>query len=171
MLRAYYQLRQRLDRLVESIVARYPEQITCRPGCAACCVGGLTLCAVEAVALGEKLGVDRDRVHLQAGQAPLDADDRCAFLDAGCRCGVHPSRPLICRTQGMPLLYPDREGVVTCDLNFTTLDPHSSAVVHMENLETALFAVNLAYCRTAGLHPMSRVPMHRLAQLSGFIDQ
>jgi hypothetical protein len=170
MLRSYFQIRQRLDRLVESIVARYPDQIVCRPGCGSCCVGGLTICAVEAVALGDGLGLDRDRVHLQAGQAPLYRDGQCAFLDAEILCRAHAHRPLICRTQGLPLLYPDREGVAICEQNFTSLDPHRTAVIHMENLETALFAANLAYCRQAGLHPMSRVPMDRLAQLSGFID-
>jgi hypothetical protein len=170
MLRSYFQLRQRLDRLVESIVARYPDQILCRPGCASCCVGGLTLCAVEAAALGEGLGLDRDRVHLQAGQPPLRTDGQCAFLDGDALCLVHAHRPLICRSQGMPLLYPDREGVLTCELNFKSLAPHHTAVVHMENLETALFATNLTYCRAAGLHPMVRMPMDRLAQLSSFIS-
>ncbi|HUT77826.1 MAG TPA: YkgJ family cysteine cluster protein [Polyangia bacterium] len=155
---------------MESIIARYPDQIFCRPGCASCCVGGLTLCAVEAVALGEGLGIERDRVHLQAGQSPLHADGQCAFLDADTLCRVHAHRPLICRTQGMPLLHPDSEGVSTCELNFRSLDPHPTAVVHMENLETTLFAANLTYCRTAGLHPMVRMPMDRLAQLSGIID-
>lgn len=133
-------------------------------------MGGLTLTAVEAVSLGEGLGLDRERVHLQAGQAPLRDFGPCTFLDEARNCRVYAHRPLICRTQGMPLLYQDREGLVVCELNFTSLEPHRTVVVHMENLETALFAVNLAYCRGAGLHPMSRIPMDRLAQLSGLID-
>jgi len=44
--------------------------------------------------------------------------------------------------------------------------PHQSAVLNTENLEAALFAANLDYCQRAGLHPLTRVPLDRLAQLS-----
>ena len=37
----------------------------------------------------------------------------------------------------------------------------------MENLETALFATNLAYCREQDLHPLSRIAIDRIAQLAG----
>lgn len=169
MLHSYHQLRRRLDRHAESVSARYSEHIACRPGCGACCVSGLTLCAVEAAALGEALGLAPDRVHLQAGQSPLDDLGRCAFIDRDQLCLIYRDRPVICRTQGLPLLYPER-GVAVCDLNFVSIDPHHTALIDMENLETALFAANLDYCRKVGLHPTVRVPMDRLARMAGIID-
>jgi len=166
MLRPYYQLRTRVDRFVESVFARYSEQIACCPGCRQCCCGGLTLVLVEAVILGKALGIEVERVHLQAGQPPLREDGRCVLLDGDNRCMIYQNRPLICRTQGMPLKYPDAE-VSVCDLNFVGLEPHHSAVFDMDSLETALFAANLDYCQHMGLHPMSRVAIDRLAQLAG----
>ena len=170
MLRAYHQLCDRVDRQVEATEARYKEQIVCRAGCAECCDAGLTIALVEAAALGEGLGLSAERVHLQAGQPPLAEAGTCALLDERERCRAYHHRPLVCRTQGMPLLYPDREGIVTCSRNFLTLAPHPSAVFDMENLETALFAANLDYCRRAGLHPLSRVAIDRLAQLAGLFE-
>ncbi len=167
MLHGYQQLRKRVDRFVESVFARYTEQIVCKPGCSSCCLGGLTLVMVEAITMGDFLGVDAERVYLQAGQPPLREDGPCAFLDDVGNCSVYKVRPLICRTQGMPLSYADQEGVSFCDLNFVGMAPHSSAVFDMENLETALFAANLDYCQRVGLHPMSRVAMDRVAQLVG----
>jgi Fe-S-cluster containining protein len=166
MLHSYHQLRTRIDRFVESVFARYSEQIACRPGCGQCCCGGLTLVMVEAVVLGEALGIEAERVHLQAGQPPLYEDGHCGLLDDENRCMIYKDRPLICRTQGMPLKYPGAE-VSTCDLNFVGLEPLHSAVFDMDNLEIALFAANLDYCQRMGIHPMSRVAIDRLARLSG----
>lgn len=166
MLHPYHQLRTRIDRFVESVFARYSKQIACRPGCGQCCCGGLTLVMVEAVVLGEALGIEAERVHLQAGQPPLYEDGHCGLLDDENRCMTYKDRPLICRTQGMPLKYPGAE-VSTCDLNFVGLEPLHSAVFDMDNLETALFAVNLDYCQHMGIHSMSRVAIDRLARLSG----
>jgi len=168
MLKTYFQLRRRVDRLVDSITARYSEQIACRPTCSKCCSGGLTLTIVEAVALGRMFNIEPNRIYLQAGQAPLNNSDRCAFLDKNNLCKAYAERPFVCRTQGMPLLLPNSKEISICDLNFIGPPPHSSAVINTENLETALFAANLDYCQKAGLHPMSRVAIDRIAQLAGF---
>lgn len=161
----YLQLRARVDRFVASVSARYSEQINCKPGCSSCCVGGLTIVMVEAAILGEALGIHPERIFLQAGQPPLQEEGPCALLDDTGRCRAYAARPLICRTQGMPLKYPDLDGVSICELNFVDQEPHSSAVFNTEHLETALFAANLAFCRQVDLHPTSRVAIDRLAQL------
>lgn len=167
MIHAYLQLRTRVDRHVQSVVTRYDEQIACRLGCDKCCVAGLTLVLVEAVVLGRALGIEDERVLLQAGQPPHASEGPCALLDPDGRCRAYRARPLICRTQGIPLAYPDTAALSCCELNFQSLEPHRSAALDMENLETALFAANLAFCRTLDLHPLSRVAIDRLAPLAG----
>lgn len=152
---------------MQSVIARYDEHIACKLGCADCCDSGLTLVLVEAVVLGKALGVDPDRVLIQAGQPPLGDSGACALLDADKRCRAYRARPLICRTQGLPLAYPDGPGLSICEQNFQTIDPHRSTAIDMDNLETALFAANLAYCRELDLHPLSRVAIDRIAQLAG----
>ncbi len=167
MLHNYLQLRTRVDRFVDSIVARYTDQIACRAGCTQCCAPGLTVVLAEAVLVGRALGVSAERVYLQAGQPPLSEAGTCALVDASGNCAVYAERPLTCRVQGMPLKYPHEEAISVCQLNFVGLEPHPSEVFDLQNLETALFAANLDFCKRAGLRPMSRVALDRLAQLAG----
>ncbi len=167
MLESYLSLRRRIDRFSASVHARYLDEIHCRRGCFDCCKAGLTLTAVEAVNLGQFLGFSRDRVLLQAGQHPLHLEGYCSFLGEAGQCRVYEERPIVCRTHGLPLAYADEPEIVTCEKNFSVHPPHRSAVLNMENVATALFAVNLEFCRKAGVNPMSRVPIDRIAALKG----
>ncbi len=155
----------RTDRFAASVRARYGEQIVCRAGCAECCEAGLSLVMIEAVALGRAYGIDEERILLQAGQPPFRTEGRCALLSADDLCRVYPTRPLICRTHGLALLYPEEETIRFCKKNFISQSPHRSAVLDVANMETALFAVNLDYCQREGLNPMARVAIDRLAVL------
>lgn len=163
----YLQLRTRVDRFVDSILGRYSEQIACRMGCSQCCAPGLTVVLVEAVLVGDALGISQERVLLQAGQPPLSERGACALLDAAGNCEAYAARPLTCRVQGLPLKYPDSAELSVCPLNFVGAEPHPSSVFDVENLDTALFAANLDFCQRNGLRPMSRVALDRLAQLAG----
>lgn len=80
---------------------------------------------------------------------PLLLDDRCS---------IYESRPLICRTQGLPLLMEAEDGeqeIDFCPLNFTEagavddLDENHLAPLDQLNLRLAL--VNLQHCRETGL--------------------
>lgn len=165
-LSAYLLLRARVDRFAESIRARYPEQIACRPGCASCCPAGLSLVIAEAVTLGQALDIEPDRIHLQAGQPSHREDGPCDLLDAHGRCAVYADRPLICRTHGLPLKYQERGDYVVCEKNFVSQAPHASSVLDMENVEKMLFAANLDYCRRLGINPLVRVAMDRVCALA-----
>jgi Fe-S-cluster containining protein len=165
MLKSYEALRTRIDRHIASVRARYTEQIICRPTCTDCCEAGLTLVMVEAVAIGRMFDIEPERVYLQAGQPSHFNTGRCAMLTADNLCGVYGERPLICRTHGLPLIYPESKEMTYCEKNFLSRAPHISAALDMNNLETALFAVNLDYCRKSGINPMSRVAIDRLAAL------
>ena len=106
MLKSYYALRTRIDRFSTSVRARYSDEIVCAPGCAECCQAGLTLVMVEAVVLGLALDIPEERIHLQAGQPPFSEEGSCALLSPDKLCTVYATRPLICRTHGLPLQYP-----------------------------------------------------------------
>ncbi|MCU0663608.1 MAG: YkgJ family cysteine cluster protein [Myxococcota bacterium] len=120
---------------------------------------------IEAIALGEELGVSLDRIYLQAGQAPLSTTGRCSLLTEEGLCSVYRARPLLCRTHGLALKSADRPDVSHCELNFTQNPPHLSSVLDVDNLHTALFAVNLEYCHKLGIDPLSRIALDRLAAL------
>jgi hypothetical protein len=162
MTQPYLRLRDRVDRLVAAVTARHADQLRCGPGCASCCQAGLTLVLVEAVVLGAELGLQPEQIHQLAGKPPLDHEGVCSLLDAQDRCRAYAGRPLVCRTQGMPLLYPAPTGATVCSENFTGANPEKGDFFDMTNLETALLAANMGYCMRADLDPLARVAIDRL---------
>jgi len=170
-MKAYLAVRDRVDRFYDSVEARYSDQITCRAGCAECCQGGLTVLTIEATAMGRELGIDEERIALQAGQAPLREDGGCAFLDEDERCRAYAQRPLTCRTHGLALTLSAGDVVLSCDKNFVSQKPHHSSVLDVETMQTTLFAVNLDFCRRAGLNPMARMALDRLFELVDWDSQ
>lgn len=91
-----------VDELVAPLVAAHGPRLTCRSGCNDCCADGLSVFAIEAAVI--------ERHHgdlLTDGVA--SADGACAFLDADGACRVYEHRPYVCRTQGLPLRWLDRD--------------------------------------------------------------
>ncbi len=93
------------------------------------------------------------------------------------RCAVYESRPLICRTQGLPLLIEAEDGeaeVDFCPLNFTAPDAvadlDETHLVPLDELNLKLALVNLQYCREQGIAddasgqrvPMANIILHPL---------
>jgi Fe-S-cluster containining protein len=119
---------------------------------------------VEATVIGTALGIAEERIHLQAGQPPLREEGYCAMLTDEGHCRIYRNHPIICRTHGFPLRY--EENLVTvCDKNFTERNPHETAIIDMQDINTALFNANFNYCRQMGLSPMARVAIDRIYEL------
>ena len=78
------------------LAKRHAARLTCRRGCAACCLDHLTVTPVEA----ERIRRDAPEVLQQEPHAP----GACAFLDDEGACRVYAARPYVCRTQGLPLV-------------------------------------------------------------------
>lgn len=171
----YRTLLARVDQLCAGIVAAFPEQVTCRSGCAACCTlqGVLPVEATNlalawrqlpgsrAVALRTRLNAAADHDH-----CPLLTDDRCP---------LYAARPIICRTHGLPLLVEDAHGrrVDRCPLNFTGLDAlPGSAVIDLEHLNSALVVANrhfLTTCFPKGGLP-ERIPLRKILAFPAIAD-
>lgn len=86
------------------------------------------------------------------GESPV-----CPFL-LDDRCSVYETRPLICRTQGLPLLLQLDDGeaeVDFCPLNFAapdaTDDLQETHLVPLDELNLRLALVNLQFCRAQGI--------------------
>ncbi len=137
------------DQAFAAAADRYAAQMRCASGCASCCRLE-TVVPLEAALIAAYLAV-----------VPLDfdcaADDaaapECVFLTADAACAIYPVRPLICRTHGMVIQYPDQEEWDACPLNFTDvplnqIEPHY--VLHAEAVTTNLLRLNLAFCMIAG---------------------
>jgi Fe-S-cluster containining protein len=162
---SYKNFIKQVDASVAGLQAHYSKHLTCKAGCSGCCHHHLSVFAVEADAAREAveaLAPDlRARVEEHAREVvgreaqgqpvacPLLVDDRCS---------IYESRPLICRTQGLPLLMEAEDGeqeVDFCPLNFTETgaveDLDEGHLVPLDAMNMRLALINLQHCRDTGL--------------------
>ena len=162
---SYLQLIEQVDKLAAKLSSRYAQHLLCRAGCSGCCHHHLSVFAVEADAV--RLAVEalpeslRARLKEQAREVlELEAKDKavaCPMLVDDC-CAIYESRPLICRTQGLPLLIAAEDGeaeVDFCPLNFTAEnavdDLDEDHLVPLDDLNLKLALANLQHCRQQGI--------------------
>jgi len=154
-----------VDRLSAKLQARYSKHLVCGAGCAGCCHHHLSVFVLEAeearAAIEALPAPIRARVEEQAREI-IKREARgepvaCPLLVDG-RCSIYESRPLICRTQGLPLLMEAEDGereVDFCPLNFTAAgavdDLDEDHLVPLDALNLRLALVNLEHCRETGL--------------------
>ncbi len=176
---SYRQLIEQVDTLTATLSSHYAPHLVCRSGCSGCCHHHLSVFAVEAAAVQDAIDAlpepVRVRLERQAGEVlememhgeavacPMLIDDRCA---------IYESRPLICRTQGLPLLLEAEDGqpeVDFCPLNFTAEDAvdelDEGHLVPLDDLNLKLALVNLQHCRGQGIADEAsgqRIPMAKI---------
>lgn len=169
----------KVDAFERAVRERRAAAMQCRSGCSACCHVELTVCEVEAARLGEALGaLDGPAREALARRAASAADGRCVMLDDAGRCVVYDARPLVCRTQGLPLRYPDgvippaavmgrargESGELTwCPLNFEREPPHAEDVLDAERVDAMLALSNREHVARAGGDGARRVALRELA--------
>lgn len=105
--------------------------------------------AVRAKLTQQARDVLESEARSQSVACPMLVDDRCA---------TYESRPLICRTQGLPLLIEAEDGgaeVDFCPLNFVAEnavdDLDEVHLVPLDDLNMKLALVNLQHCRGQGI--------------------
>jgi hypothetical protein len=94
-------LHRGVDAAAAQVEAALPAPLTCRRGCAGCCVDDLTVFEVEAAVIR---ALYPDVLRQAAGPV-----GRCAFLDADDSCRIYAARPYVCRTQGLALRWFEEE--------------------------------------------------------------
>jgi Fe-S-cluster containining protein len=144
----YKQLIARVDALCTTIGATLGEQITCSAGCSSCCTA-LTVFPVEAAAMREALEKlpEQQAEEIRRHISEHADDERCPLLSHH-HCLLYESRPIICRTHGLPIIYTidGQHKSDCCPLNLTETEtlPGSSAV-DIDKLNTLLVAINSIY--------------------------
>ncbi len=91
-----------VDELVAPVAKANGARLTCRAGCHDCCTDGLSVFAIEAAVIA------RHHAALLAEGAPNERGG-CAFLDDDGQCRIYEQRPYVCRTQGLPLRWLERD--------------------------------------------------------------
>ena len=167
----YQQLITDANQLTSQLNERYRAHLQCQSGCSGCCHHHLSVFPVEAAMMKSTIenlsNETKTIIKLQAqkiteqesrGEAvacPLLIDDQCSIYD---------SRPVICRTQGLPLLYEAEDGnseVDFCPLNFTTENAtdelEENHLVPLDTLNLRLSIANLEYCQVHEIEPNQRI--------------
>ena len=138
----YYQLRTEIDKLSESLEKQHQKHLNCKKGCDLCCMA-ISVFPVEFYAI--KAEIDEKSIIELA--VPRNDED-CRYL-VDHSCAIYNSRPVICRTHGLPLLYMSLEGdeyeLSCCELNFTNFDMadfDEENTYPMDRINSQLYLIN-----------------------------
>jgi len=164
----YRKLRDRTEKVCESLTKIHDEDIVCAKGCCHCCVN-LSVFPVEFYSILEELK--------SAGAKKLSFDEKtaCGFL-ADKLCTIYNCRPLICRTHGLPIVFlneeidPPQYSVSFCDDNFTqanfdTLEFGAENTLNIDELNDELFRINMDFVEKSkdeSLTPTTRIELRKL---------
>lgn len=179
LLTSYRALVARVDEHARRVHGDRPRAFACAAGCSGCCQAGLTVFPIEAEAIRQWLAGAGGRSG--AGHPPAAGlPDRrvepsrgggCALLDAAGRCTIHPARPLLCRTHGLPLVIRDDDGELVgdvCPLNFDggagLAELESTDFLAVDTVNAVLASLHAAWCGVSGADPEERVPLADLAR-------
>lgn len=143
LLENYAALVRRVDDHIQKVESQYKDMIACRKGCDSCC-RFLTLFPVEALAVSEAFRLLPVNLQKKIADKASGHSDTCPLLIENA-CAIYPSRPVICRTHGFPILI-EKDGeqaVDFCPENFKGIRSFpGQMLLSVEQLNQMLFAVN-----------------------------
>ena len=156
-----------VDEDFASIHARRGAFMECRVGCSDCCRARLSITRVEEAffLLGLAGRPEAERKEL-ARRARDKTREMCPALDQEGRCQLYDSRPLICRSCGVPLRHRYEVILVNppvidvCDLNFVDVTLESLSpedVLEQTGLAAKLAAIDADFCAHHGFPMGERI--------------
>jgi uncharacterized protein len=164
----YYKLRKEIDSLCESLEKVHTKHLNCKKGCDLCCMA-ISVFPVEFYAIQAELDIE----SLSGLPVPKD-EVQCRFL-VDHSCTIYDSRPVICRTHGLPLLYMGMESdeyeLSLCELNFTEYDFEDfdeENTYPMDRINSQLYQINknfVAGFEGGKYHEQERIPLAKLIEL------
>ncbi len=167
----YQNLQLETDQITSQLTERYQPYLQCGAGCSGCCQHHLSLFPVEAANVKNAIQnlspekqaqvraqaqeVIAKEIHSESVTCPLLIEDNCS---------VYEARPIICRTQGLPLLYEAEDGeheIDFCPLNFNSDEAIAALdeahVVPLDPINLKLAIVNIEFCRERAIDPNHRI--------------
>jgi hypothetical protein len=156
--------------------------LSCHHGCTGCCQVRLSVSPVEAAAVQEAVMAlpESERHSLlknddpQSGACVMLRPDAATGLSG---CAIYESRPLVCRSQGLPLQYPEglipaesvrlrtKAGSVTwCPLNFIEAAPPATAILDAARVDQILAVVNHRFAQKTDVSAETRFELVDLVE-------
>lgn len=131
------------DTFWDRVFKTFPRAFACAPGCSTCCeLPSVNYLEAYIIVCATRNNKKKDAAVCKTGP--------CPFLDNDC-CSIYTSRPLICRTHGLPLKSEEYSYslTVSCPFNFTDIDPGTidpSLVLEIDMVSDNLARLNAAFC-------------------------
>ncbi len=170
----YAALCARLDAFTEAVRRRHANGLNCRPQCDGCCHRQFGVFRLEASMMRrafEALPADRRRQVEQRALSyeanPAAPTAPCVFIEAG-QCEVYAARPIICRSQGLPLLSAEilsAQHLDWCPLNFEGFEPadfDAGAILNLDTVNRLLAALSIEFEQQA---PIDSEEQRRLSMV------
>jgi uncharacterized protein len=161
----YFKLRKEVDLLCDTLEKEHKKHLNCKKGCDLCCMA-ISVFPVEFYAIHAETEFE----FISTLPVPKD-EVQCRFLVDHC-CTIYDSRPVICRTHGLPLLYMGLESdefeLSLCELNFTEYDLENFTEENtypMDQINSKLYQINkkfVAGFENGRYNEQDRIPLAEL---------
>ena len=161
----YSALLRPLQREIERLQAYYGDRLRCTPGCCACC-RELSVLPLEAAIIRAAYTGLTANLQARIRNAASAGGEYCPFL-VDKLCAIYGSRPLICRTHGLPIAYINEEQeaieVSACPENFP-LDTEfvREGLLFLDRFNGELQALNQRFARETDRDPRQRIALSRI---------
>lgn len=139
-------LQENASSFFDKVYTKNSSKMACSEGCAKCCYTDISIFEVEADLIRNYfLGLnENDKEELKKLWNEKNNQGACSFLYNE-KCSIYDVRPIICRTQGLPLHLAIENTLDFCPLNFKDGNPEKTDWLNLERLNTMLaFAAHTA---------------------------
>lgn len=152
----YFSLIEDVDTQVAMLSSHLRPHLRCAPGCSSCC-RSFSVAPIEAALIGAQM----DPVSMEPGSGKTT--NTCRFL-INDLCSIYVHRPLICRTQGLPIGYVDemneRIDVSVCPLNFSADYQFTHEdLLFLDPFNSLLAELSSRYCMETSIDIKSRISL------------
>lgn len=132
-------LQENASGFFDKIHEKHKTQMECKKGCSKCCQTDISVFDIEAERIREWFSQleSAEGERLKELWKTPHQEGYCAFLYQD-QCTVYEARPLICRTQGLPLYVASENVLDYCPLNFKEGDPPKEDWLNLERMNTLL---------------------------------
>ena len=164
-LESYRRLVDRVDRMLDGVRSRYPNDIACAKGCDCGC-RNLSIFPVEALSVAMALSDLPASTAADIRQRALTHSMWDCPLQEEKACEIYPFRPMICRTHGFPLrtFFNGRPSIGCCRRNFKNGPPiPNDAIIDLDRINKSLRAVNAAITGQLGQQVPARLSISAAA--------
>jgi len=132
-------LQENASEFFDKIQKKHSSVMECKAGCSKCCMTDISVFEIEADRIIDYVNSleETAKTALQAKWKEPVEKGACTFLYEG-QCSIYEARPLICRTQGLPLYVATENVLDYCPLNFKEGDPEKADWLNLERMNTLL---------------------------------